>query len=169
MTLVARTLAALVLVASGMSGYAGEAKLTSNDRHFITEAAEDGHGAVELGRLAQRNASSAEVKFFAQMLVDDHARVGRELDKIGAALGVNVPKEPGTRRAGDANKLAKLAGSEFDREFADHMVREHEKAAALYEKQATRGDAEELKAFAARVLPMLREHLRLARALAGRK
>jgi putative membrane protein len=49
------------------------------------------------------------------------------------------------------------------------MVKDHEKAVALFEKQAKRGDAEELKQFASQTLPVLQEHLKMARSLTGQK
>jgi putative membrane protein len=169
MCVAARTLLALVLLVVAQITHAADAKLTNNDRHFIAEALEHGYGAIEVGRLAQQSASSPELKFLAQMLIDDHARLTSELAALAGKLGAKVPGEPGARQKGDYRKLARLSGDELDRELVSHIVREHEKAAALYEKHATRGDAEELKAFAARTRPMLEEHLRLARTQTGRK
>ena len=161
-------LAALAL-APAIPAYAADARLSPNDRHFVIEATEDGHTEMELARLAQQNAAVPEVKQLAQRLIDDHMKVSEELDALAGKLGVTLPKEPGARGKGDLKKFEKVTGERFDRDFAEHLVREHERALALFEKQATRGDAEELKAFAARTLPMIQEHLKLLRSLSGRK
>ena len=149
--------------------YALEAKLSANDRHFVIEAAERAHGAIELGRLARESTATVEVKQLGQRLIDDHTEGVRALGELAAKLGLTSPGEPDARLKGELKKLAGLAGPELEREAAGLIVREQERAAALYEKQATRGDSPELKAYAARTLPMLQEHVKLARALSGRK
>jgi putative membrane protein len=65
-----------------------------------------------------------------------------------------------------AETLAKLQGANFDREFMRHMVTDHEKAVRLFAAQAQDGTDAELKAFAAKTLPTLQEHLRMAQTLA---
>ena len=147
----------------------GEKKLSGNDRHFITKAGENGLAEVELGRLAQQNASSAEIKQFGQRMADDHARANQELAALATKLGASAPVHPGGKHAGDVKKLGKLVGPKFDHEYSEHMVKDHEKALALFEKQAKKGDSEELKQFAAKTLPVLQAHLKLARSLTAQK
>jgi putative membrane protein len=144
-------------------------KLSGNDRHFITRAAEDGLAEIELGKLAQQKASSAEVKQFGQRMAEDHAKAQQELAALAAKLGAAVPAQPGNQHAGDMNKLARLDGARFDQDYSDKMVKDHEKAIALFEKQASKGDREELKHFAAKLLPLLQEHLKMARSLTAQK
>jgi putative membrane protein len=49
------------------------------------------------------------------------------------------------------------------------MVAAHEKDVALFEKQSTSGSDTELRTFAAKTLPKLREHLDMARSLNQQK
>jgi putative membrane protein len=79
------------------------------------------------------------------------------------------PKGPGSKQQADIKKFSKLTGEKFDREYAGHMVKDHEKAVALFEKQAKNGDAAELKDFASKTLPTLQEHLKMARDLSAKK
>ena len=147
----------------------GDGKLSGSDRNFVTTAAEDGHAEVELGKLAQQNGSSAAVKQFGQRMIEDHTKAGKELEAIATKLGMTPPKEPGSKHQADIKKFSKLTGEKFDREYAEHMVKDHEKAVALFEKQAKNGDAAELKAFASKTLPALQEHLKMARDLSAKK
>ena len=168
-----RTFFAVLALTVGMGIYAadkkGDGKLSGNDRNFITTAAEDGHAEVELGKLAQQNGSSAAVKQFGQRMIDDHTKAGKELEAIATKLGVTPPKQPGSKQQSDIKKFSKLTGEKFDREYAEHMVKDHEKAVSLFEKQAKSGDSEELKAFASKTLPTLQEHLKMARGLTLQK
>lgn len=146
-----------------------EGKLSSNDRHFITAAAQDGMAEVELGKLAQQKGSAQGVKDFGQRLVDDHGKANSELESIASKLGAAPPKEADKKHAGDMKKFEKLSGDKFDKEFAQHMVKDHEKAISLFEKQSKKGDSEDLKQFAAKQLPVLQEHLKMAKALNNTK
>ena len=147
----------------------GDKKLSSGDRHFITEAAQDGIAEVALGKIAQQNGSSAEIKQFGQRMADDHSKANQELETIAGKLGVTPPKEAGGKHAKMVNELSKKTGAKFDHDYADAMVKDHEKAVSLFEKQAKKGDSEDLKQFASKTLPALQEHLKMARGLTSQK
>ena len=168
-----RTFLATLALALATGVYAAdkksEGKLSAGDRNFVTMAAEDGHAEVELGKIAQQNGGSSGVKQFGQRMIDDHTKAGKELESIATKLGMTPPKAPGSKHEADIKKFSKLTGEKFDREYAEHMVKDHEKAVALFEKQAKNGDAEELKAFASKTLPTLQEHLKMARDLSAKK
>ncbi len=61
-------------------------------------------------------------------------------------------------------KLKLLSGASFDKEFARHMVKDHEDDIASYEKEVARNDATTVK-LAKATLPTLRKHLKAAQAL----
>jgi putative membrane protein len=61
------------------------------------------------------------------------------------------------------DRLSGLSGAEFDREYMKQMVKDHEDAVSDFQKQSTRGKDSDIRAFAARTLPTLQEHLRMAR------
>ena len=144
-------------------------KLSADDRNFVMQAADGGMAEVELGKLAQQNGASADVKQFGQRMVQDHGKANKELEAIATKLGVTPPKKPSEKHQADAKKFAKMTGEQFDREYAQHMVMDHEKTVALFKQQASGGQAPELKAFASKTLPVLEEHLKLARSLPGQK
>ena len=169
-----RTAIAVLSLAFACGAYpadkkSAEKKLSANDRHFITEVAEDGLAEVELGKIAQQNGSSAEVKQFGQRMADDHTKANQELESIASKLGATVPKQPGGSHARMVKELSKKTGARFDQDYAQHMVKDHEKAVALFEKQSQKGDSDELKQFAAKTLPTLQEHLKMARSLTSQK
>jgi len=49
------------------------------------------------------------------------------------------------------------------------MVKDHEQAVSLFEKESKKGDSDELKQFASTTLPTLQEHLKMARGLTQQK
>ena len=168
--------AALAAAFLGLALAAGAADKMSNDKKdvkpdagFVTEAGQDGHAEVELGKLAQKNGSSASVKEFGQRMVADHSKAGTELGAIAKKLGITPPSGPSDKHKAEYKKLAALKGDKFDSEYAQHMVDAHEQAVKLFQKEAKQGEAKELKDFAAKTLPTLEEHLKMARDLKDRK
>jgi putative membrane protein len=168
-----RTILAVFVGALSLGALAADkkdnGKLSSNDRQFVMQAATDGMAEVQLGKIAQQKGSSAAVKQFGQRMVDDHGKAGSELESIASKLGATPPKTLDQKHQEMVKKFEKLSGDQFDREYAQEMTKAHEQAVSLFEKQSKSGDADELKQFAAKHLPTLREHLKMARGLTDKK
>lgn len=152
---------------SGDTGAATGAKssassLERSDRRFIEKAAVGGMAEVELGKLAEQKAADPQVKAFAQRMVQDHTKANQELMELARSKGVTPPAtlDRGHRR--DADKLAKLQGAAFDREFMKHMLDDHKETVEDFEKAARSANDPELKDFAARTLSTLQEHKQIA-------
>src|SRR5690348_15307675 len=62
----------------GTTGETVDTSVKRGDRSFVDDLAYAGNAEVELGKLAAKNASSPAVKKFAQMMVDDHTKAGKE-------------------------------------------------------------------------------------------
>jgi len=146
---------------------AGMGNLNSHDRDFLMDAAMDGLMEVELGRLAAQQGTSDAVKQFGQRMVDDHTQANTELMSLASGKGITLPTELGEKHRQRVTKLSGMSGAEFDRAYVRMMVSAHNKDVAEFEKQSNRGADADLKAFAAKTLPILREHQQMARALPG--
>jgi putative membrane protein len=151
---------------AGTKSQAGkESTVTAADAPFMRTAAMDGMAEVEHGRLAAQNAMNADVKQFAQRMVDDHSKAGDELKGLASQKKVTLPAELDAKHKAMQDKLSKMKGAEFDRAYIAHMVTAHQQAVALFEKEASGGKDAEAKAWAAKTLPTLQEHLKMARAV----
>jgi putative membrane protein len=141
------------------------AKLDRADRKFIEKAAVGGVTEVEMGKLGQEKASSGQVKQFAARMAQDHSKANDELKQLAQAKGVAVPETPDKAHKGDMDKLAKLSGAQFDRQYMAHMVDDHQKTVAEFKKASESAKDSEVKAFAAKTLPTLQDHLTQAQSL----
>ena len=146
---------------------AGE-KLSRHDRSFISQATNGGRVEIELSRIALQGSATPAIKAYARQIVEDHEKAGKELDMIASKLGATPPK-PNLDKQGDMRRFAELSGDKLDHAYIERMVRDHKGAIALFEMQAKKGDAQELKAFAGDTLPTLKEHLKMAMALAEKQ
>jgi putative membrane protein len=135
------------------------------DSHFAMEAAEGGIMEVEMGRMAASKATNADVKSFGQKMVDDHGKANDELKSIASSKNITLPDETTVKSKHKAmlDRLDKLSGAAFDKAYMDEMVKDHNKDVAAFQKQASGGKDAELKAFASKTLPTLKEHQKLAK------
>jgi putative membrane protein len=142
--------------------------LSQADRAFATKAAQDGMAEVAMGELAAKQASNDAVKQFGQRMVDDHTKANNELKKLAAKEGIALPSEMSAKQKASQDRLAKLSGADFDREYMRAMVKDHDSAVAMFEKQSRSGSDPELKAWAAKTIPVLREHQKQAHDLSAK-
>ena len=136
-----------------------------SDHDFIVKAATGNAMEAQLGQLARTHARSDEVKKFAQRLVRDHKRANVSLGPIVKDKRVRLPDEMSREDRQTYDKFLRLKGKAFDREFIDHLVKDHEKDVALYEAQAREVKDRHLKDYINKTLPVIKEHLRTARKL----
>jgi putative membrane protein len=165
-----RSVFAILAMALSFGAYAADkkgdtgGKVSKSDKSFMTEAANDSLAEIELGKVAQQKSQNADVKAFAQRMMDDHTKASQELEPIASKMGVELPKAP-TGKHGKMIKDLSKKEKRFDHEYAEAMVKDHEKAVKLFEKTSKKGDSEEIRQFAAKTLPTLQDHLKMARDL----
>jgi putative membrane protein len=136
-----------------------------SDPTFLTDAIQINLAEISVGELAQKNGGSDDVKAFGKMLVEDHTASNTKATSLAQAKSVTPPTEPNAEEKKMHDELAKLSGTEFDREFAKAMVKGHEGAIAKFEA-ASKGD-DDVATFAQETLPTLQKHLKTAQSLAS--
>jgi putative membrane protein len=133
------------------------------DSQFSKEAAEGGIAEVKMGHLAEERGDNQAVKEFGKRMVDDHGAANHELMDIASRENMSLPAGLDSHDQTVYDELAKLNGPQFDRAYTRMMVRDHEKDVAAFKKEADTGNDGAVKSFAAKTLPTLEEHLKLAR------
>ena len=116
-----------------------------------------------MSKLAMDKAQNAQVKEFAKRLVDDHTKANAELTKLASAKGVTPPAAVDAGHKRKLERMAKKSGTDFDREYMDDMVDDHQKDVREFRSMAKSAKDPDLKAFAAGTLPALEQHLQLAK------
>jgi putative membrane protein len=134
-----------------------------NDKRFLTKAAEGGLMEVQMAQLAQRQASSQAVKDYARQLEQDHTNANKQLMDIATQRNVSLPTTPmASDHQQTMDKLGKLSGADFDKQYIRMMIRDHRKDIKEFEKESNNGMDTNLKTFASSTLPTLRNHLQMA-------
>ena len=99
-----------------------------SDRSFINEMLSSGTAEVDIANLAMGRAANPEVKQFAQMLIDDHTNAGKLLTQVATTYGVQVQPQSDDKHRDLMDKLSRLRGTDFDSEYINAMVDNHEAA-----------------------------------------
>ena len=146
----------------------GDSVVTGGDLAFMNAAAPGGMAEVELGKMAASKAQNAEVKAFGQKMVEDHSKAGEELKQLAAQKKVMLPPDVLPAHKQLMEKLSKLSGAEFDKEYVAAMVEAHEKDVAAFENVSKTAADADVKAFATKTLPTLKMHLEMIKAMADK-
>ncbi|MBD1383697.1 DUF4142 domain-containing protein [Mucilaginibacter rigui] len=133
-----------------------------DDTKFAVAAANGGLLEVQLGKLAQSKSVSPKVLEFAKMMVEDHSKANKELMAIAGAKTITLPAILDNKTQKDYDDMAKLGKTEFDKAYTDYMVKDHKEDVEEFQKEADKGKDAELKAFAAKHVPILKHHLEAA-------
>src|SRR5207237_3827506 len=131
-------------------------KMSQKDVSFIQKAAGGGAQEVENGKMAERQAKSAEVKNVAARMVADHTRINKELTALANRKGVTF-NTSGVR-------AQNLGTADFDRAYLKLLEEIHKTDIAAFENEAKSGNDSELKAWASKTLPTLKQHLAMVEA-----
>ena len=141
--------------------------MAGRDEDFIKDVAQASQVEIESSKLAVAKASNPEVKAFAEKLVKEHTEASAELMAlVHSKNAMWSADDPGMKAKKQKHEsLQRLTGAEFDKEYLEDMINDHEAAMALFGKQSAMGKDAAIKAFADKTLPALRDHLKMARDL----
>ncbi|PSL25641.1 DUF4142 domain-containing protein [Dyadobacter jiangsuensis] len=146
-----------------------EAKLDTtaleDDSEFAVAAADGGLMEVQLGELAQKNAASADVKKFGEMMMKDHSKAGEELKTLAAQKNITLPAMLSDDKQKKYDDLAGKKGKDFDKAYISFMVDDHKEDISEFEEAAKDAKDPDVKAWAEGKLPTLKHHLEMAQAI----
>ena len=132
------------------------------DQTFVMKAARGGLAEVELGKLAQDKATNDEVKQFGKKMVDDHGKANDELKSLAQSKNITLPTDLSVKDKALHDRLAKLSGAAFDRAYMQAMLKDHREDVNEFRTESRSGSDPEVKQWAAKTLPTLESHLKLA-------
>jgi putative membrane protein len=131
---------------------------TMDAREFVNQAASGGQFEVQTADLMTQKATDDQMKPFAQQMRDEHARVNNELKEIAQRKNIPVPEQMLPKHQQMLDRLRNAEQDDQTRMYHDQQVQAHDETIALFERAARELTDPDLKAFAERTLPTLREH-----------
>ena len=152
---------------TGASGAAGESasgtKLSSGDEKALKDMAQADINEVAAGKIALTKAQSAEVKAYAQQMVDDHGAALTKVQGVAQQKGVTLPTEPDAKHKAMAAKLEKLSGDAFDKSYMENGgTKDHSMVLKKLQADAKKIKDADVKALADAHTPVVEQHLKSA-------
>src|SRR5438876_5579674 len=149
--LVIAALSAAGVAAAQDTPAAKSSSLTVKDKTFMKKAAKGGMMEVAMGKLAEQNGQSDDVKSFGKRMVTDHSKANDELKSIAQQKGIKLPSKEPTEKWSS------------DKVYMNMMVKDHEKDLAEFQEEASTGTDPDVKKFAEDTAKVVQEHLDLAK------
>jgi predicted outer membrane protein len=158
----------------------GAVNAQGSDSSFVSQAALANMAEIQLGHLAVKKAENADVKKFAQMMIEDHVKAQQDLADAASGAGIQWPKQLDDKHKQIHQRLSSLSADRFDREYMKTMIDGHRTVEAMLAARVDVGGArpsagskteEALTAnvnkWATKTLPSVRAHLREAEQVTG--
>ena len=139
--------------------------LDNNSAQFMTKVANVGMTEVDLGQLAQTNASSQRVKDFGSMMVRDHTAAGNTLKDLASRKGVTLPTSIDESSMKHKTDLSAKQGKSFDKDYMKMMIDGHKQTIKDFENMEKNSKDADVRSFATSTLPTLKMHLDSAEAI----
>jgi putative membrane protein len=154
--------------AAGATATAGS--LSKADQKMLMDMAQGNMAEVETAKLAQSKSQNDQVKTFAQQMIDDHTKALAEVQQLASSKGVTLPTEPDKKHKAIADKLAGLSGAAFDKSYMKQAgLADHKKMHSLLATAQSKAKDPDIKALAAKLMPIVDQHLKAAQQMASAK
>ena len=133
-----------------------------DERQFLKEAMAANRFETDASRQALQKSSDSRVRALAASLVEHHTTVSTELQHLLHGRGMAPPMLGNSQRK-TLNRLAKITGAKFDREYIEAVgPRQQQERAQFYEKASLTIHDPVLKAWIDRNLPAVQQQLAAA-------
>ena len=145
----------------------GTNAISTSDRNFVNDQLSGGMAEIQLGQLAKEHAASADVKQFAQMMIDDHTKASDQLKQVASSNAIPQQPQIDSKEQSLMDKLSKLNGPDFDKAYMKAMVDDHEKDVSDVKSRVDKDRPKSsddrvtmaVNQWAAETLPTLEHHL----------
>ncbi len=155
----AAAFATAALAASGASAQGTSEKMGVSDALFAATAADGGMTEVVFSEIGVKKATDSKLKQYSEHMIAAHTKANAELKELAGQKGIALPTTIGVGHQFCAQSLEGLSGEEFDCAYSHAQLIAHMATVAAFETEAERGQDPEMKAWAAKTLPELKEHL----------
>lgn len=151
---------------SATSPIAKRTDLAAEDERFLEKAIQGSHAEIVGSQLAFEKTENADVRTFAQMMIEDHGKMVKEADTLATRKGMTPPTGPSMVQSTEITAMKALSGGAFDAMYVNRIgVASHEATVDMFEKASREAQDPDIKALATKTLAKLREHLEMARSL----
>jgi putative membrane protein len=133
--------------------------IDSKESKFLINAADMSLKEIDMAKIAQKNAASADVKNMSRTIESENMKYLDELKKLAQAKSITIPLAASDAANRKTKELEKLEGNNFDEKYCAAMVDDHKESVKNYKDAVENVEDVDIKNYATRMLPLLRDHL----------
>ncbi|SMP49863.1 DUF4142 domain-containing protein [Noviherbaspirillum suwonense] len=155
--------------ASTTTASGSAAKVASADQKMMRDIAHANLSEIAAGKMALEKSQSDDVKTFAQKMIDDHTKAQQELQTLADSKGVKLPTEPDAKHKALSKVMSALKGDTFDKRYLKQGgLNDHENTHKLLVRVQDKAKDADLKAYAAKTITAVDQHLTMAQETAAK-
>ena len=149
------------LVLSSLTLFTAQAAgaMSDADKTFVAKVSQGGMYEVELGKVAEKQGATQDIRDQGNTEAHDHTLVGDKLKGIVTGAGMDFPSKLDAEFQARLDKISALKDEAFDTAYVEDMKKIHAADGAAFAKEAKSGTNPDLKAFAAETHRIVERHI----------
>jgi predicted outer membrane protein len=145
-----------------------EAPRSSGSNEFLVQALQDSMAEIQICELALDKLDNEHAKAFAQSMIDEHGRMGRELEQLAASRKLDMPRTIRPEQEMTVDELSRLDGKNFEQRWIQYNIDVHERDIKIFQYYAGAEEDPEIRKLARSTAAAFGKHLKMAHDV-GRK
>jgi len=151
---------------NGLNSVNNQGQPSPADLMFVKKALQGSMAEVQVGHLALQKSNNAQVKQFAQRMIDDHSKMIEQMKPVAKQLGVKIPSGPDKKDKMEMAKLQALSGDDFNKAYVEDMVKDHRMDDSDFKQEIAGGQSPLVKDAASKGDPVIESHLQMIEGIA---
>jgi predicted outer membrane protein len=135
---------------------------SSGSNEFLMQALQDSMAEIQICELALEKLDNADAKAFAQSMIDEHGRMGIELERLAAARNLDIPSRLRPEQEMTVDELSRLEGNNFGQRWIQYNIDTHERDIKIFQHYAGVDDDPEIRKLARSTAATFGKHLKIA-------
>ena len=141
------------------TGQGNDASKESTDPAvFIAKHIQGNMAEIAHSKMAQKGATSKDVKNLASSMVQDHTKMLNDLKALAAKKQITAPTEASADAMTQLQAMSKMSGNDFDKMWVSHMLTAHEATLADLQNAASNATDADIKNAANKAIPIVKMH-----------
>lgn len=132
------------------------------DVEFAVTAFDAGLYESQLADLGKLNVYSAKAIDLTNKMIYEHYKANQELALLASKKSITIPTALSEKRKKEIISLLKFDGPDFDKAYLKKVVNEYSDIIELFQKETDQGKDNDLKDWAVKQIPILKNLLDLA-------
>jgi predicted outer membrane protein len=129
---------------------------------FLMQAMQDSMAEIQICEIALEKLGNEEAKAFAQAMIDEHGRMGRELEKLATSKKLDMPRRIRPEQEMTVDELSSLQGRDFEQRWIQYNIDVHERDIKVFQHYSSEEYDADIREMARQSADTFGQHLKMA-------